>query len=116
MWSAVLNTDDVSFGGGGLGDQDPVRTEYIPCHDQDQSMEIDLPPMAAVIYRCTRKFPKRKPKASKSEKNRPRRQAPRQARSLQSEKRGITGPVSPFAPGLLYDTSLCVLINPRGDE
>ena len=41
MWSAVLNTDDVSFGGGGLGDQDPVRTEYIPCHDQDQSMEID---------------------------------------------------------------------------
>ena len=71
MWSAVLNTDDVSFGGGGLGDQDPVRTEYIPCHDQDQSMEIDLPPMAAVIYRCTRKFPKRKPKASKSEKNGP---------------------------------------------
>ena len=71
MWSAVLNTDDVSFGGGGLGDQDPVRTEYIPCHDQDQSMEIDLPPMAAVIYRCTRKFPKRKPKASKSEKTGP---------------------------------------------
>ena len=71
MWSAVLNTDDVSFGGGGLGDQDPVRTEYTPCHDQDQSMEIDLPPMAAVIYRCTRKFPKRKPKASKSEKNGP---------------------------------------------
>ena len=34
-------------------------------------MEIDLPPMAAVIYRCTRKFPKRKPKASKSEKNGP---------------------------------------------
>ena len=35
-------------------------------------MEIDLPPMAAVIYRCTRKFPKRKPKASKVRKNRPR--------------------------------------------
>ena len=27
--------------------------------------------MAAVIYRCTRKFPKRKPKASKSEKTGP---------------------------------------------
>lgn len=116
MWSAVLNTDDVSFGGGGLGDQDPVRTEYIPCHDQDQSMEIDLPPMAARHLPLYPQVPQAQAQGVQIGKNRPRRQAPRQARRLQAEKRGITGPVSPFAPGLLYDTSLCVLINPRGDE
>ena len=70
-YECVLNTDRPEFGGTGLGDTAPVKSEYVPCHGQEQSMEIDLPPMAAVIYRCTRKFPKRKPKASKSEKTGP---------------------------------------------
>ena len=61
-WAAVFNTDDEAFGGQGLGDKSPVKTEKIPCHDQQQSLEIDLPPMSTVIYRCTRKNPVRKPK------------------------------------------------------
>ncbi len=34
-------------------------------------MEIDLPPMAAVIYRCTRKFPQAQAQGVKSEKTGP---------------------------------------------
>ena len=66
-WAAVLNTDDQPFGGQGLGDKEPVKTEKVPCHDQQQSLVIDLPPMSAVIYRCVRKNPVRKPKAEKEE-------------------------------------------------
>jgi len=65
-WSAVFNTDDVSYGGEGRGDKTPVKTEKIPCHDQPQSFAVDLPPMSAVIFRCIRKNPVRKPKTSES--------------------------------------------------
>ncbi len=65
-WGVAFNTDDPAFGGEGLGDKEPVKTEKIPCHDQQQSFAIDLPPMSAVIYRCVRKNPVRKPKAEKA--------------------------------------------------
>ena len=66
-WDVAFNTDDPAFGGGGLGDKTPVKTEKIPCHDQQQSFTVDLPPMSAVIYRCVRKSPVRKPRAEKAE-------------------------------------------------
>ena len=65
-WAPILNTDSAEFGGQGLGDTAPIKTEKIPCHDQQQSMVIDLPPMSAMIYRCIRKNPVRKPKADKA--------------------------------------------------
>ena len=65
-WGVAFNTDDPAFGGEGLGDKEPIKTEKIPCHDQQQSFAIDLPPMSAVIYRCVRKNPVRKPKAEKA--------------------------------------------------
>ena len=43
-----------------------VKTEKIPCHDQQQSFTVDLPPMSAVILRCVRKNPARKPKPEKA--------------------------------------------------
>jgi len=61
-YELLLNSDDVQFGGSGKGDKALVSTEAIPCHGQDQSMEIDLPPMSGVIYRCARKAPVRKKK------------------------------------------------------
>ena len=65
-WSPVFNTDEQRFGGQGLGDHDPIKTEKVPYHDQQQSLVIDLPPMSAMIYRCTRRAPVRKPKADKA--------------------------------------------------
>ena len=64
-WAPILNTDAPEFGGQGLGDTAPIKTEKVPCHDQQQSLTIDLPPMSAMIYRCVRKNPVRKPKADK---------------------------------------------------
>lgn len=64
-YTCIFNTDDVSFGGEGRGDKEPVRSAYIPCHEREQSIAITLPPMSAVIYRCTRKFPARRKKEGK---------------------------------------------------
>ncbi len=62
-WAPVFNTDDARFGGQGLGDTANLKTEKVPFHEQAQSLVIDLPPMSAMIYRCVRKAPVRKPKA-----------------------------------------------------
>lgn len=59
-WAPLFNSDSAEFGGTGLGDSAPVKTEKIPCHEQAQSILIDLPPMSTVIYRCTRRNPVRK--------------------------------------------------------
>ena len=61
-WAPVFNTDSVEYGGTGLGDTAPIKTEKVPCHDQAQSLVIDLPPMSVMFYRCTRKNPVRRSK------------------------------------------------------
>ena len=65
-WAVALNTDDAAYGGGGRGDKAPLKTEKIPCHDQQQSLTVDLPPMTTVILRCVRRNPVRKPKGEKA--------------------------------------------------
>ena len=64
-YTCIFNTDDVSFGGEGRGDKEPVKSTYTPCHEREQSIVITLPPMSAVIYKCTRKFPARRKKEGK---------------------------------------------------
>jgi len=70
-YALVLNSDARSFGGGGAGDTALVASENIPCHGQEQSMTIDLPPMASVIYRCARRNPERKKVPAKPAKKAP---------------------------------------------
>ena len=62
-YTCVFNTDDTAYGGQGRGDKEPVKSTYTPCHDREQSIVITLPPMSAVIYKCTRRFPARRKKA-----------------------------------------------------
>jgi len=62
-YGVVLNSDDTAFGGSGDGDKSSIPSEDIPCQGMDQSITIDLPAMAGVVYRCVRKKPVRKPKA-----------------------------------------------------
>ncbi len=59
-YSCLLNTDEVRFGGAGLGDQEELTSRYVPCHGQEQSITVDLPPMSALIFRCAKKFPPRR--------------------------------------------------------
>ena len=63
-YECLLNTDDPRFGGEGRGDQGELTTTYTPCHDQEQSILVDLPPMSALIFRCSRKFPPRRKNAA----------------------------------------------------
>ena len=64
-WTPVFNTDASQFGGEGLGDTKPIDSERIPCHEQKQSMVIDLPPMSAMVYQCTLRFPEETPAEDK---------------------------------------------------
>ena len=66
-WAPVLNTDAEEFGGSGLGDAAPIKTVSAPCHDQEQALSIDLPPMSVMVYRCIRRSPVRKKKAGEKE-------------------------------------------------
>ncbi len=61
-WAPVFNTDLDRYGGQNLGDKAPLKTEKVACHNQEQSLVIDLPPMSCMIYRCTRRTPVRRPK------------------------------------------------------
>ena len=54
QYTCVFNSDDACYGGGGLGDHDPLESRCAPCHGREQSIAIDLPPMSAVIYRRTK--------------------------------------------------------------
>ena len=59
-YQAILNSDAPEFGGGDRGDKGLIDSEAIPCHGQEQSIAIDLPPMSGMIFRCARKKPGRK--------------------------------------------------------
>ena len=64
QYERVFSSDEAAFGGAGLGDRAPLKTEAVASHGMEQSLVLDLPPMSAVLYRCTRKFPKRRSKAA----------------------------------------------------
>ena len=65
VYTCIFNSDTSDFGGKGGGDHEPVRSRYVESQGREQSITISLPPMSAVIYQCTRKFPVRKKKADK---------------------------------------------------
>ena len=54
-YEVIFNSDDEAFGGAGLGDKTALASKKEPMHGQQQSISVDLPPMGAVILRCTRK-------------------------------------------------------------
>lgn len=68
-WNVIFNSDDLQFGGSGLGDQNDLHTEDIPCHNLEQSLTVDLPPLSTLILRCTRKLPLRQKSVSKATAN-----------------------------------------------
>ncbi|HZP30111.1 MAG TPA: 1,4-alpha-glucan branching protein GlgB, partial [Acidimicrobiia bacterium] len=47
-WRELLNTDEVRYGGGGVGNPRPVAAEERPWHDQPFSAEVTLPPLGVV--------------------------------------------------------------------
>ena len=47
-WREILNTDAEVYGGSNVGNHGGVRTEPVPWHNQPQSAEVTLPPLAVV--------------------------------------------------------------------
>lgn len=57
----ILNSDDERFGGTGVSNRTAIRTKKIPFLDMENSAQITLPPMSAVMFRF-------KPRRKKNEK------------------------------------------------
>lgn len=54
----ILNSDDVRFGGAGVGNPKAVRGKKAPFLDMEYSAEITLPAMSAVFFKFTPAKPK----------------------------------------------------------
>jgi 1,4-alpha-glucan branching enzyme len=50
-WHERLNTDSAHYGGGNVGTPfAQARTQPVPSHGRPQSIEVTLPPLAAVLF------------------------------------------------------------------
>ena len=47
-WREVLNTDATDYGGSGIGNFGGIEAQAAPCHGLAHSLELTLPPLAAV--------------------------------------------------------------------
>ena len=52
-YSELLNTDSARYGGSGVGVHDDIHTEDVAAHGHQQSLQIDLPPLATIMLKIT---------------------------------------------------------------
>ena len=50
FWREVLNSDSRTYGGSGLGNLGGLQTAPLPAHGRAQSLELVLPPLAALFF------------------------------------------------------------------
>ena len=48
-WRTILNSDDPSFGGSGVGNPDAIAAQPVGWHGRSHSIELDLPPLGALL-------------------------------------------------------------------
>ncbi|HEX2660549.1 MAG TPA: alpha amylase C-terminal domain-containing protein, partial [Polyangia bacterium] len=51
IWSEILNTDGQGFGGSNHGNLGGVEASPVPAHGRPYSLNLTLPPLAAVLFR-----------------------------------------------------------------
>ena len=51
QWRELLNTEDEKYGGDGFVNRKLIRTENIPSHGREQSIDIRIPPLGAVFLK-----------------------------------------------------------------
>ena len=59
QYEEVFNTDDVCWGGSGVVNPEPIFTERIPSHGEEQSISLRIPPLGAVILQGKYRLSKR---------------------------------------------------------
>ena len=57
-YEEVFNTDDARWGGSGVTNPESIETEFIPAHQQAQSIAVRVPPLGAVILQGKGKLTK----------------------------------------------------------
>ena len=55
-YEELFNTDEERWGGSGVTNPQPIKTECIPSHQQAQSIAVRVPPLGAVILQGKGKF------------------------------------------------------------
>jgi len=50
-WNEVLNSNATIYGGSDTGNFGGRTSEAIACHGYDQSLLLDLPPLAIVVFK-----------------------------------------------------------------
>jgi len=53
-WKEIFNTDAAMFGGSNVGNLGEVYTQDIPWQNRECSLNIKLPPLAAVYFKLER--------------------------------------------------------------
>ena len=53
-WEELLNSDAAAYGGGNLGNEGGRETEGQPADGLEQSLVIELPPLALVVFRLAK--------------------------------------------------------------
>jgi 1,4-alpha-glucan branching enzyme len=51
FWKEILNSDAAEYGGSGMGNLGGKEAEEIPCHGRPWSLDLTLPPLAAVFFK-----------------------------------------------------------------
>ena len=51
FWAEVLNSDAADYGGSGVGNLGGVQSADVACHGHAQSIVVELPPLAVVVFR-----------------------------------------------------------------
>lgn len=59
-YEIVFNSDDTRFGGEGKFTKTIYKSEKIPMHSQQNSIELSLPGLSTIYLKCKRKNPQRK--------------------------------------------------------
>ena len=54
-YTEIFNSDSEKYGGSGISNDKPLKTRKIPMHGYDFSIEISVPPLAAVYLKNTKK-------------------------------------------------------------
>ncbi|KMP10793.1 glycogen branching protein [Candidatus Nitromaritima sp. SCGC AAA799-C22] len=51
LWKEVLNSDAKEYGGSGVGNAGKIQAEPVSCHGRPSSLDLTLPPLAALFLK-----------------------------------------------------------------
>jgi len=56
-WAEIFNSDAKKFWGSGLDNPKPVKTETVNWHGRENSIKIEIPPLAAIVFKREKVVP-----------------------------------------------------------